>query len=183
MGDKPVKINLGIQTAAARYTNWGNPAGKTRGTPKSTFQGLCDVLKGYTINCSSAKFVDRLKSVHKETEAYIWCNFDSRAGNQWTINNEKKFNMKILEKLPKGSDNLDKTIWIREVDIYIERKGNIEENIRKVFLLIYRSYTIFETVRSKLLVWYIVFGPYVHRRNLTLADSTMTYFWNGRLES
>ncbi len=146
-----------------RSNNGGRGSGKGRGrshdkkskyggaekkTTTGKFKRNCEELQGHTFDCSGYKQADKYVTTIKRIAEHVGAEYKQGGDIRSTIENEQKFAIPMPTDPGDQASNLQKMIFKGEVDAYIKRKGQLDENIQKAYSLMLGQCT--ELLKSKL---------------------------------
>ena len=118
--------------------NWQHRQGKQVPTPRQTkFEGKCDDLKGHIYDCSDSRQADQFTKTTREIAEYVGRTYKYGGDARVTVENLEKATIRMPDDLPEGANKTMERIWEKEVDEYVKRKCNLEENVKTIYSLVW----------------------------------------------
>ena len=114
----------------------------------SKFEGKCDDLKGHIFDCSDSKQADTFVTTKKEISEYVGREYTYGGDARLAVENMAKPAIPEPEDPPEGASRTQERIWEKKVDEYVKRSSYMDENVKKVFSLVWGQCT--EALRAKL---------------------------------
>ena len=105
------------------------------------FEGICGELRGHIYDCSDAKQADLFAKTSKEIAEYIGRTFKYGGDIRLTVENLKKPTIDKPDDPPTGATNTDMKIWEKEIEDYVRRKNQLNENIKTLYSLVWGQCT------------------------------------------
>lgn len=138
-----------VPSSAVQRPKHGFRARQCGNAPRQPkFEGRCKDLKGYVLDCSDGRQVDRYRVVMKEIAKYVERTYAHGGDIRWTIEHEEMFVIPLPPDLPDNPTDTRRRIWESKIDAYVKRKGKLEENCRIAFYLLFDQST--DYMRAKL---------------------------------
>lgn len=145
--DKKLKMN------SSHGNNATGKGSKSKGgcdtkTPTTKFTGNCPDLQGHLYDCSSYKQADQYTSTTKHIAKYMGAEYKRGGDIRSTIEKETKCTIPLPTKPATNANALVTKIFNKQVDSYVERMEQLNENIQKAYSLVLGQWT--KLMKSKI---------------------------------
>jgi hypothetical protein len=134
MNEVKMEKSTGSPAGAAHPKRGGfKPKARTAAVQQPKFEGRCDDLKGFTLNCTDSRQTTGFNTSIKELTKYVGRTYTYGGDIRWTVENKKMFPIPCPEDVAADAGAKIKRIWERRVDEYINRENKLAANCETVF--------------------------------------------------
>ena len=105
------------------------------------FEGRCEELKGHIYDCSDARQADMFVKTTKEIAEYVGRTYKYGSDARLAIDNMKRPKIQEPDDPKKDATATQKKIWEKRIDEYVKREGQLEENLKTVYSLVWGQCT------------------------------------------
>jgi hypothetical protein len=165
-------------THRGRYKSSPTPVAAKQ---ESRFDGRCDALKGFTLDCTDGQHNDQYAVNMKEISIYAGREYAHGGDIRWTLVNEKRFKVpKPVDPTEEKPTLTDKDIRKQSVVEYVRRNNKLTQNMETVYSLILGQCTEYMVAKLKGLPEYNSFNDSVDLIKLLKAIKGLTHHFEGQ---
>ena len=116
--------------------------------PGNKFKVNSIALEGYIFDCSDSKPAENFITAIKRISEHVGTEYKYRGDIHSSIKNSTRFAIPLPVVPADTANALTRTISSNKIDLYVKRDGVLNENLQKVYSLIFGQCT--ELLKSKL---------------------------------
>ena len=123
------------------YQNQNQSRSLTGGPRHTKFEGRCEELKGYIYDCSDARQSDQFTKTTKEIAEYVGRTYKQGGDIRLVVENLELLTFEDPDDPPEDASKAQLHRWTKKLDEVMKRESTLEENVKKVYSLIWGQCT------------------------------------------